>query len=767
MPELSSPLPEDDLTIQALLRILKARRMVILAATCIVVGIAAIACVFMTRQYSATGEIQVGKTSSDGLGLESMMSAADSASDALDANITLQTQATILQSDTLALQVIQDLNLEHTDDFKSRFNPIGWVTGLVSPKGMKDPVGASLANSPGRRTHALRVFSARLKVAPVAGTRLIDLTYTSSDPANAAAVINDLSKVLVEYTFQTRYAATNQASEWLSGQLSDVKKEAETLQARVVKLQRDSGVYSLGATDTTGHEMAYSSTLDRLQQATQALTAAESSSILKGDIYHMVKGGDPELISGLAGNSMVAGSSAGLSNSLSLLQNLRQQQSMQAAELATDTSKYGSANPKLTDERAALASTDKGIRDEAQRIGERAANDYEVARLSERDLRAVYERQKVEANKLNDKAIEYTIARQEALDGRQLYETLYQRLKEAGVMEGLQSTNITVVNPGRVPSRPTKPNTPVYLGGSLVGGLFLGSVLVLFLEAIDDKVRSFEAVEHDLRVPLIGVLPMVGSAGAYLPSIRRRVLAKKAGMTVRPLAVIEGPGTAFTEALRCLRTTLQLSRRGEPPKVILVSSSIPGEGKSTISSNLAALLAQSGEHVLLIEGDMRRPSFSRILNTPTDKTSGLSAILAGSQKTVTYTKAQSIANLEVLCAGPIPPFPSELLAADTLRDLIVVLRTQFDRIIIDSPPLLAVTDAVIIAQFADITLLVARHDVTTRKSLRRAYRMLTADPDSHVGVVLNGVNRSSTTYEEYYGYSGNAYYAASTGGANA
>ncbi len=604
--------PAGELTIQGLLAILKRRRPIIVGATIACFLIAVLACVFTTRRYEATGEIQVAKSSSDGLGLESMMSAADGASDALDANITLQTQANILQSDTLALQVVQKLDLENTRDFKPAFNPIGWVTGLVSPSGPKDAPGTALAEAPMRRTHAIKTFSKHLKVKPVAGTRLIDATYTSSDPKIAAAVINELTKSLVDYTFQTRYQATNQASEWLSAQLADVKRQAEATQARVVQLQRDSGVYSLGATDTTGHEMAYSSTLDQLQQSTQALTAAESARIVKGGIFEMVKGKDPELISGLAGSAM-AGASPAVNNSFTLIQTLRGQQAALQAQIATDTSKYGSANPKLADEQASLASTNKAIKDEASRIGERAANDYQAAEITERDLRAAYNRQKVEANKLNDKAIEYTIAREEAVNSRQLYETLNQRLKEAGVMEGLHSTNITVVDPGRVPAKPSTPNVPLYLAGSIFAGFFLGGMGALFADAVDDKLQSFEAIERELQVPMLGILPQLGeSKGLYLPVGSKRMLnAEKAAAERVPLAVVEGPGTAFAEALRGLRTALQLSRRGAPPKVVLVTSSIPGEGKSTVASNLAALLAQSGEKVLLIEADMRRPSLAR------------------------------------------------------------------------------------------------------------------------------------------------------------
>jgi succinoglycan biosynthesis transport protein ExoP len=756
-----APTVDQPLTLQGLWLILRRRSHIVITTALMLFGVAILVCVFMTRKYEATGEIQVAKQSSDGLGLESMMSAADGASDALDANITMQTQASILQSDTLALRVINNLHLEDTKDFKPSFSPVGWALGLISPKGIADPVQASLEDSPKRRTHAVGTFESHLKVKPVSGTRLIDISYTSSDPRIAAAVINQLTKGLVDYTFQTRYTATNQASQWLAGQLDDVKKQAEGLQARVVQLQRDSGVYSLGTADATGKEMAYSATLDSLQQATEALTQARSNRILKGGIYQMVKSGDPELISGLAGNSL-AGASAGVNNSFTLLQNLRGQQATLQTQIASDTSKYGSANPKLEDERASLDSIDIAIQQEVKRIGERAQNDYRAAQLAENDMQSLYQKNRLAADKLNDKAIEYSIVKQEALESRGLYETLFQHLKEAGVIEGLHSSNITVVDPGRIPAKPVKPNVPVYLGLSLCGGLFLGSMGALFAEAMDDRVQSAEMVERSLQAPLLGVLPMAGagakSLSSYLSSRPKEKLITAGENIPVPtnLAALDAPNTAFTEALRGLRTSLLLSRSEAPPKVILVTSAAEGEGKSTIAANLGAVLAQNGGKVLLVEADMRRPGLSRRFKF--DSATGLSSLLSGSKKPTQIEAFAGLPNLSIIPAGPIPPYPSELLGSKRMREVIEQWSKEYDFVLIDSPPMLAVTDAAILSKLSDVTLLVSRHAQSTRKGLERAYRTLRSDEATKVGVVLNGISRESASYGEYYGYYGDSYY---------
>jgi capsular exopolysaccharide synthesis family protein len=757
---------ENDLTIQALLAILRRRRVLITRTIAICFTLAALFCIFTSRRYAATAEIQVQKSSADGLGLESMMSSAGGdATDALDANITLQTQANILQSDTLALKVIEDLNLEHTKDFKPRFNPIGWALGLLTPAGPKDPANVPLEQAPLRRLHMLKAFAKNLTVKPVAGTRLIDVTYLSTDPKLAAAVVNHLTQGLVDYTFQTRYDATTQAASWLSAQLDDLKKEAENLQARVVTLQKDSGVYSLGS-DSTGKELAYSATLDRLQQSTVSLTAATSNRILKGGLYEITRKGDPELISGLAGSSM-AGSSPGINNSLSLIQSLRQQQATLEAQIASDNSRMGSANPRLGDERASLVSINGQIQAEVSRIGRRAENDYRSAQSVEANLQKVYEQQRAAANKLNDKAIEFMIAKQEAEDSRTLYETLNTHLKEAGVLEGLHSSNITVVDPGRVPAKPVKPNVPLYLSLSLVCGAFLGSIGALFRDATDDRIQSMEMVEAALATPILAILPLVNGGAArnvasYLPS-RSGTKQLSAGAdelaAARRLPAIDGPHTAFVESLRSLRTSILLSRSGAPPKVILITSATEDEGKSTVSMNLAAVFAQSNSKVLLVEADMRHPGLTRRFGYERVGGTGLSSMLSGVdyQNIPTIEAFSELPRLRVLPAGPMPPYPAELLGSDRMHELVEGWRGMYDVVIVDSPPLLAVADSQILARESDLTILVARHGLSTRKSLERAYRKLVADEEK-VSVVLNGVSRDSVSYGEYYGYTGGSKY---------
>lgn len=761
-----------ELTIMGMLLVLKRRRSFILLCTLFFVSMAVLLCVVMTPRYKATGEIQVAKQSSDELGLDGMKGDEGSATDALEDNIALQTQASILQSDTLALKVIENLGLENTSDFRPRFSLIGWALGLISPRVAADPANANLEDAPARRTRALKVFQSHLKVKPLQGTRLIDISYVSSDAHISAEVINQLTKGLVDYTFQTRFNATNEASGWLTGQMDDLKKQAKDLQARVVQLQREAGVYSLGTSDASGKELAYSATLDRLQQSTEALTQATSNRILKGGIYEMVKSGDPEMISGLAGSSL-SGSSLGVNNSFNLLQTLRGQQAAIETQLAADTSKYGSSNPKLDDERASLASATAAVKQEVTRIGERARNDYRAAQIAEDNLRADYERQRSAADQLNNKAVEYSIAKQEAAESRGLYETLYQHLKEAGVIEGLRSSNVTVVDPGRVPAKPSQPNIPLYLGLSLIGGLFFGSVGAFVWDSLDDRVQSMEMIERTLNTPLLGVIPSATLSrwrkGALLSSSRRSSRsAEETSIAFRPslpATVPDQPNTAFSESLRGLRTALLLSRSSSPPKVILITSAAESEGKTTISLHLAAALVRNHSRVLLIEGDMRCPRMSHLLSIPNHR--GLSNLLSGDQDDLEVRPFADLPGLAVITAGPTPPYPAELLGSRRMKELIDEWSLGYDFVLIDSPSLLAVTDAAILSKMADMTLLITRHAQSTRKSLERAWRTLRADPDTKVGVVLNAVSRESTAYSEYFGYYGNSYYGKAKGGAHA
>jgi polysaccharide biosynthesis transport protein len=755
-----------ELTINDLFSLFRRRLSIIFGSVLLMFSLAVLVCIFSTRRYQASGQLQVQKEAMDGLGLSSMMGGAGDATDALDGNITIQTEATILQSDTLALRVIKDLNLESTEDFKPKVNPIDWAGSLLTPAGVLDPAHGSLADSPGRRTHASLVFSRNLQVRPISGTRLIEITYSNPDPKIAAAVVNQLIQTLTDFSFQTRYNATSQASEWLGGQLSDLRKQSEDLQAKLVKLQRDSGVFTLGGGSEAdgkgqGGTGIYSSVLDRLQQSTASLTQAESNRILKGAVYQAVKSGDAELISGLAGSASLTAASSGLGNSLSLIQSLRLQQATLQGKLDELSAKFGPAYPKLEEIRGNLGAIDQAIKSEVGRVAGRAKNDYEVAQTIESSLRTIFNQEKKEADSLNDKAIEYVIVRQEAEQSRNLYETLLSHLKEAGVLAGLQSSNITIVDPARVPSKPAKPNVPLYLAASIAVGLFFGCGVAFLVDLRDNKIHDLRELESTGHMPL-GILPYYVLKGG--PSNAGSRIGRLPALSSAPgnLIALDEPHSPYVEALRALRTSLLLSRGGAPPKVVLVTSSIASEGKSTLSMNLAILLAQHGKRVLLVDADLRRPTLHKTLSVTTRF--GLSSLLAGQDGMDTLpglVPIERVPGLRVLFAGPVPPYPSELLGSAQMRTSLEAWREEFDFILLDGAPVLPVTDSVILSELVDATLLVARYKMTERQSLERSYRLLEtqAGHGQSIGIVLNAVERTGSSYYDYYGYSESAYYS--------
>ncbi len=376
----SASFPE--LTLREVGMMLSRRRGIIYTSLAGFVLLAILALSVSTRRYRSVGEIELQKDSPSSLGIQT--DSGDTPSDALEVNMIIQTQARILQSDSLALRVIEDLHLEQTEDYREKWSPIGWVLGLFSSKGVPDPKGGSLENSPHRRMRVLKIFHRKLTVKPIAGTRLIDVEYLSPDPQLAAAVVNHLLQGLIEKGFQARYNATMQASSWLSAQLGDLRAKTQELQAKVVKLQQESGVFALGEVDREGKDQVYSPTLEKLQMATQAEAQAQSNRILKGAINDVVKTGNAEMISGLSGISMLAGSSPGLSNSLTLIQNLRLQEANLQGQLQELSAKFGPAYPKLAEVRGNLDAVERAIQDEVSRVALRAHNDFVVAEETEK-----------------------------------------------------------------------------------------------------------------------------------------------------------------------------------------------------------------------------------------------------------------------------------------------------------------------------------------------------------------------------------------------
>jgi polysaccharide biosynthesis transport protein len=271
---------------------------------------------------------------------------------------------------------------------------------------------------------------------------------------------------------------------------------------------------------------------------------------------------------------------------------------------------------------------------------------------------------------------------------------------------------------------------PLYLGAALAFGLFLGGAGVLVVDTLDNTIQDVSAIEH-MGLPLLGVLPRFDNRG-------------------RAMEVLANPKSRYSETVRNLRSVLTRVKNAAPSKVILITSAIPGEGKTTLSMNLAATFVQQGRTVLLLEADMRRPAIRASMGLP--GRSGLSRMLAGESSENAIFAHPQMPGLYLLPEGSIPAFPSELLESDRMRELLLGLREEFDVIVIDAPPVLPVADARVLSEMADVTVQVVRLGVTTRTALLRAHDLLTAYARRPVGIVLNAVVEGSSAYHEYYGY---------------
>lgn len=738
-------------TLVDLLIVLRRRRGWLITALTVSLTLATAYWLIATPRFQATGEIEVQKESPAAFGLESSVTGdvAASATDTLDYSMTLETEARILQSHTLALKVIKDLKLETTHDYFPLKRPglrlPEWIFFWKKPT---EPLVINLDDAPNRRYIALKVFESRLKVIPETGTRLIEVSYSDPDPEIASAVVNHLLQALTDYTYQARFHATAQASAWLADQLTGLRRQTKMLQDKANQLQRDTGIY--------GEDASHNIVLTRLDALNERVTAAESNRLLAEAIDHISQSGDPELISALAGNSG-AGTSPALNNSLSLIQTLRGREAAVRAEIAESDARYGAAHPRVAELQSELEGVQRSIHDEVIRLGERTQADLEVAQAAENSARDAFDKQKAVADGISGKTVAYQLARQEAEGSRGVYEGLLARLTAAGVLEGLRSTNLTVVNPGRVPPthRPKSPNLPLCYAAAMMGGLFLGCAGAIASDLSDHTVRSLDGLERRLGSQLLGVLPQFqrGKGWWHLLPSKGGMQAGKCDPLFLPrdgshAATLNAP---FLESLRALRTSLLLLRTGRRSQVVLVTSSVEGEGKSKIAVNLAGMLAQLGARVLLVDADLRRPSVHHEFHL--QSLGGLGAALLGAAdpEVLVY---DPLKGLSVLCGKEPTRMPSELLASQRMADLLGRWRNEYDFVLLDSPPVLPATDALVLSQLSDVTLLIARHGFTPRQAIHRTFAMLRDQiPETCViRVVVNGVHADSYDFRQYYGY---------------
>ncbi len=706
-------LPSQDSTLREYLRVMIKRKWTVVACLVGIFVTVAIASLRQTPIYEAVGRIAVNKSDPNLISFKDSMPVMDYY-DPTD----LDTEVRILQSDLLALQVIRQLNLDKRSKSKQ-------------PNLVADPLQADSAHT----TALLGGFKGNLKVSLIPNTRIIEIHYRSTDPTLSANVVNTLAATYVEQNFKTKFESTMQASDWLSKQLVDLQMKVETSQEKLVRYQKEHEI--LGTDEKQNIITA------KLDELNKEMTVAESDRMQKESVYRLTQSADP--------NSVAAALTAESGSSSSLLDKLHGQEADLKIQIAELSTQFGPSYPKVAQLNNQLKEIGRQIISETQKAMEKLRGQYMAALQRENMLRDALEKQKQEANKLNESAIEYSLLKRDLDGNRTLYEGLLGKLKEAGVTAGLRSNNFRIVDAARAPGAPVEPNIPRNLAFALVLGITTGVGLAFLLENMDNTVRTTEQAQIISALPSLGMIPL-GSKSSHNGNSAKRLSLASSNEAVE-LVTQSRPQSQMAESYRALRTSLLLSSLGAPPKVIMVTSARPQEGKTTTSINSAIVLAQKGVRVLLIDADLRRPSVHKTLGM--GPRSGLSNVLTGSATLEqTITPSTILPNLFVLPAGTPPPNPAELLASSNMKDVLAELRGQYDHIVIDTPPTLSVTDAVVLSQRMDAIILVIRSGHTTKQALRRA-RDILMQVNAHVtGVLLNAVDLSSPDYYYYYEYQG-------------
>ncbi len=709
--------------------IIRKRKRFLMMSTCGGFALAAIFTLLSGSKYQSTSTIEFNKENSDALELND---ARTGDANSMDYIVAQQTQVDALKSDDLALQVIKQLNLESRREFKSR----QFLSDYF--RSFKNEAGLPLERAPHRRTEALRAFQKNLKVDIVPGTRMIKVQYFSPDPQVAADTVNALVNDYQEQYMRVRMSATMQVSDWLSKQLDDLKNQVETSQERLVQYQKEAGIL--------GTDESHNIVMTRLEQVDKQLTDASANRILAQAVSQLARSGNPELISGLVGTAGSSPSSLTMPGTLSLIEQLRSDEARLKSEYAEAATKFGSAYPKLIQMQNQIKDFDESIKTQVDDLAARAQNDYLAAQHTEAGLRSAFEQAKSEANQLNDSAVQYTVLKHEVESSRDLYDGLQRKLKEAGVLAGLRSTNVVISDPGMAADRPARPITSLNLGVGLLGGVLIGFAGMFVLENIDETVSTPDEAEQITMVPSLGIIPQ------WKRPSKLKVARTSTGLAIRDtkILVISQPCSQAAEAYRAIRTALMdVTRRGRS-NVLLFTSSLPEEGKTTTSLNCAAAFAQQGSRVLYVEADMRRPKVNTLLNL--NVSAGLSSLIGGKQCLDLPIRLPSMPKLSVIPAGPRSTYPAELLSTSRMAELVKQWRDEYDCIIIDTPPVLSVTDAVVIAPLCDAVILVARSRVTKRQSLHRARSLFLRTKSRVAGVILNGFDIESPEYGAYYGF---------------
>jgi capsular exopolysaccharide synthesis family protein len=647
------------------------------------------------------------------------------------------TQYSILQSRALARATLDNLKLWDTAPFggksEHRFSLKTAILG--SPKAMVALLGYDKktlehqvpgADETAPQSNAIDAFLSRLTITPIRNSRLVDVTFQLPDAAMATIVVNALAQNYIEQNLEYKFMASKEASDWLGKRLAEERKAVERAEAKLQQYREQNDSISLAARENI--------TVQKLSDLNGAVTRAKTERIQKEAVYH-------QLLSSEADPAKHDTFPAILMNSF-----IQQQKGVLVdlqRQYAEMSEKLGDKHPDIIKLKSAIQISQTKLTSEIAKVVQSVRSEYQAALSQENSLTAALNQQKLEALSMNRKAIDYGVLDRDVESSKQLYNNLLQRVKETGVAGELKTSNIRIIDPAERPRIPVSPKKQQNLILAVLVGTIFACGFVFFFEFLDSRIKTPDEIHAYLNLPHLGLIPAIRhEEGTY------------------PLLTGDVPA-GFDEAFRALRTNVLFSSAQEGAHTVVVTSTGPGEGKSLVASNLATSLAQAGQRTLLIDADMRRPKVHMAFGF--NQEPGLSNVMVASAKANEAVKKTTVSGLWVMTAGRIPPNPAELLGSQRFRDFQNSLRAHFDWIIIDTPPVMAVTDAALVAHYASGVLFVVGSEMTSRHAAKRAVDQLKQVKAKFVGAVLNRVDleHNAYFYSPYYRREYAEYYSKS------
>jgi polysaccharide biosynthesis transport protein len=677
----------DEVPLTSYFRAAWRRRWIALGTTLFITAVVGVASLIMRPIYQGVARVAIYR---ENQGLLTVKQDSPQASEDSDYTVTLDTQAKVIEGDELATQVIRKMGLDKNPRFAN-----------------------------GKQSVA-EAFHDHLRVVKVPHTRLLEIQFSSTDPKFAADVANATANAYIDHTFQVRYDATMQATRRLADELTKLRNATNGSEAKLINYQRTHKTVSAGDLITS-----------RLADLNKDLTTAEVERTQKQSEYNLALGG---------GSDQIARAETG-----NLLERLRDREAQLAVEYAKATGTMGPNHPQVLQLKKQLDQINESISIELNRMRNRAKNEYLTVVQREAWLRTALENGKREATERNQDAIEYDNLKREADTNRQLYTSLLEKLKEAELAAGLKADNIRIEAYATVPTKPFKPDLAFNLGMALFAGLIIGIVASLILDNVDSTVRNTEQAEIISGMPALATIPK--TVDLSNDNARRQFFRiPNSVSSFSSSKALAKPGSTVIEFYRGLRSLVLFHFSDQAPRVLLITSPLPGEGKTTTATNAAIAFAQNGKRVLLVDADLRKPSIHKPWGVD-PSLAGLTTVLRRE-----HTLDEAIFqcpikdNLSILPSGPLPADPAELLTAEMTKEFVTRLRQQFSYVIIDSPPILSVPDTLMLAAPVDAVLLVIREASTPKAALARTCDLLSKTKVPAVGIVVNEAQESLSIY---------------------